>query len=248
MESVQNMKKIFIIKAGNTFSDIENIFGGFDQWARDLMGNVNLEVLTLDVNKDFQLPDVKKCAGVVITGSHAMVSEKLAWSEQIAQWIPRLIEAKIPLLGICYGHQLLAHALGGKVGFHPKGKEVGTVEVTLLRDGLKDSLFKDVTESFKAHVTHAQTVLTLPTAAVRLAENSFEPNHAFRIGHSAWGVQFHPEFSDVIMRLYIEKQEGDLEKGGQDVVGLLQNVKKTPLSTSILKNFAAIIMKRTASK
>lgn len=242
------MKKIFIIKAGNTFSDIENRFGGFDQWTREIMGKVSLEVLSIDVNNNFQLPDVKECAGVVITGSHAMVTEKLAWSELIAQWIPKLIEVKIPLLGICYGHQLLAHALGGEVGFHSKGKEIGTVKVDLLSDGLEDFLFQDVADTFKAHVTHAQTVLKLPTAAIRLAKNSFEPNHAFRIGECAWGVQFHPEFSDVIMRLYIEKQEEDLEKSGRNLAGILKNIARTPQSTLILKNFASIIMKKAASK
>ncbi len=242
------MKKVFIIKAGNTFADIENQFGGFDKWTKSFMGNVDFDILTLDVNTEIQLPLVGECAGIVITGSHSMVTERLAWSEKIALWIPRLIEAKIPLLGICYGHQLIAHALGGEVGFHPNGKEVGTVDVNILSDGLKDSLFKDVAETFKANVTHAQTVLKLPPAAMRLAENSFEPNHAFRIGEYAWGVQFHPEFSDEIMRLYIEKQAGDLEKAGHDVADLLQNVTTTPCSASILKNFAAIIMKKTASK
>lgn len=242
------MKKVFIIKAGNTFPDIEHKFGGFDQWIKSFMGKVNFEILTLEVNGEIRLPLAEKCAGVVITGSHSMVTEHLAWSEHIAQWIPGVIEAKIPLLGICYGHQLLAHALGGKVGYHPKGKELGTVDVNLMSDGLDDPLFKGVPTKFKAHVIHAQTVLRLPPTATRLAENSFEKNHAFRLGECAWGVQFHPEFSDEIMRLYIEKEKGDLEKVGLDVAFLLKNVTMTPRSTSILRNFAVIIMEKMMSE
>src|SRR5690348_8631928 len=69
-------------------------------------------------------------AGVVVTGSHSMVSHREPWSERAAQWLAGVVESdRVPVLGICYGHQLLAHALGGEAGDHPAAIEIGTVQV-----------------------------------------------------------------------------------------------------------------------
>jgi GMP synthase (glutamine-hydrolysing) len=154
----------------------------------------------------------------------------------MADWIPSLIEANIPFLGICYGHQLLAHALGGRVGFHPGGKEVGTVDVHLLPESLTDPLFGSLPSPF-------QTVLSLPKGAVRLAWNSFEPNHAFRIGSCAWGVQFHPEYDKNIMESYVVEQAKELEAAGRDVAELLRTIRDTPVAVSILSRFALLSAK-----
>jgi len=171
-----------------------------------------------------------------------MVTDNLPWSARVAEWIPTLMELNVPFLGICYGHQLLAHALGGEVGFHPKGTEVGTVDIHLLTSYSNDPLFKSLPSTFPAHVTHAQTVLTLPQGAVHLATNSFEPNHAFRIGKCAWGVQFHPEYDASIMRSYIVNEAEDLKKEGIDVGPILDSVKETPVAASILRRFYHITM------
>ena len=74
-------------------------------------------------------------AAVVVTGAHDMVPEHALWSETASAWLRELVGRQVPTLGICYGHQLLAHALGGEVGYHPRGSEVGTVSVTLLPAG-----------------------------------------------------------------------------------------------------------------
>ena len=65
-----------------------------------------------------------------------MVSEREPWSERAAEWLREVAQRGIPLLGICYGHQLLAHALGGRVGANPQGREIGTVEVGLYKGNI----------------------------------------------------------------------------------------------------------------
>jgi GMP synthase (glutamine-hydrolysing) len=237
-------KKIFIIKVGTTFPSTAREFGDFDLWTLKGLGCADYEAVVIDAEHGEPLPSAEECAGVVVTGSHDMVTDNLPWSARVAEWIPSLVEGNVPYLGICYGHQLLAHALGGKAGFHPRGTEVGTVEIHLLPASGDDPLFKSLPSTFPAHVTHAQTVLKLPEGAVHLATNSFEPHHTFRVGTCAWGAQFHPEYDASIMRSYIVNEAEDLKKEGIEVQAILNSVKETPLANSILKKFCDIAKSR----
>ena len=233
-------KQLFIIKAGTTYPDTLREYGDFDLWTIRGLGCCHESVRVIDAEHGGQLPGADDCSSVVVTGSHDMVTDNLPWSVRIADWIPSLVDRKIPFLGICYGHQLLAHAMGGRVGFHSEGTEIGTVEITLLPDRAGDALFSALPMSFPAHVSHSQTVIALPEGAVRIAMNSFEPTHAFRIGECAWGVQFHPEYTADIMRSYIIHEKGDLIREGIDILQIMDSVKDTPVAASILKRFNEI--------
>jgi GMP synthase (glutamine-hydrolysing) len=230
-------KKLFIIKVGTTFPATAREYGDFDLWTLKGLGCSGDEVTIIDAEHGEMLPAEKECAGVVVTGSHDMVTDNLPWSVNVAEWIPSLLEANVPFLGICYGHQLLAHALGGDVGFNPKGTEAGTVDVHLLPQYGDDPLFRSLPSTFPVHAIHAQTVGALPHGAVHLAANSFEPNHAFRIGRCAWGVQFHPEYDANVMRSYITNEAEELKKEGIDIRSVLDSVKETPAAASILRSF-----------
>lgn len=242
------MKRLYIIKAGSTFPAIAKQFGDFDTWTAAALGPVDIETCILDSEHSATLPVAGDCAGVVITGSHAMVTDDLPWSVKIEEWIPSLLEAHIPLFGICYGHQLLSRASGGQVGFHPRGKEIGTVPVHLLPDCANDALFCSLPQTFFVHVTHSQTVLRLPPNATCLAANAYEPNHAFRLGDCAWGIQFHPEYNTDIMRSYIKEQADELESAGRDVSELLHSVVETPVAAETLRIFSLMISRHNPKK
>jgi GMP synthase (glutamine-hydrolysing) len=243
-----NTRKIYIIKAGTTFLNTAKHFGDFDTWTASALGAVDVETCILDAEHGAALPSAEECAGVVVTGSHAMVTDELPWSVKLEKWIPSLLKARTPLFAICYGHQLLARAAGGKVGFHPRGKEIGTVQVQLLADCEKDLLFRSLPQTFLAHVVHSQSVLRLPPNATRLASNSYEPNHAFRVGECAWGVQFHPEYNACIMRSYIEEQAVELDSAGVNIPELLNAVEETPVAARILRDFALLVEDLLANK
>ncbi|RPH41049.1 MAG: glutamine amidotransferase [Desulfobulbaceae bacterium] len=238
------MKKINIFKVGTTFPALAHNHGDFDRWTMEGLGIGEIETCVLDVEHGASLPAPEDCAGVIITGSHSMVTDNLPWSIQLEQWLPLLIQAEVPLLGICYGHQLLARALGGEVGYHPAGKEIGTVAIRLLAEASDDPLLHSLPLSFPAHATHSQSALKLPPGSVHLAESEHESNHAFRIGNCAWGVQFHPEFNAAIMRSYIEHQDKDLTSTGMDTVKILGTVEETPVAAEVLACFARIVFQR----
>ena len=175
------MKKLIIVKAGSTFADTAERYGDFDEMTRRGLDLEVGDVRVVDIVQGEILPDPSTCHGVVITGAHCMVTDDLPWSLAIEAWIPSLVQAEVPLLGICYGHQLIGRAMGGHVNFHPRGKEVGTVAVSLRPESRNDLLFDNLPQQFPVHATHAQSVLTLPPGAEILAENDFEVHHAFRI-------------------------------------------------------------------
>lgn len=241
------MKKLFIIKAGSTFTATAERYGDFDELIQSGLGLARQQVRVVNAPAEETLPEPQLCGGVVISGAHCMVTDDLPWSLAIEAWIPRLISAGVPLLGICYGHQLLGRAMGGLVGYHPQGREIGSVEVRRRPECHDDPLFAALPQRFPVHATHAQSVLTLPPGAVHLLENTFEAHHAFRIGGSAWGVQFHPEYTSEVMRDYLLNQASGSIDGGAGIDLNSLPLQETPHASDILKNFARLATGRTAS-
>jgi len=235
------MKPLVIIKAGPTFLSIKQNFGDFDNWVIDASYSPNEVFLVIDMIENPELPNVEWLSGVIITGSHAMVTDQEPWVLKLIDWIPQILKQNIPMLGICFGHQILAQSMGGLVSYHPGGPEIGTVPITLSPEGKQDCLLGTMPKVFMAHTTHAQTVIRLPAEAHLLAENSFEPHHAYRIGKNAWGVQFHPEFTAEIMNEYVSEQASKLMNDGYDVKALQSAICNTVESNGLLKRFMKIV-------
>ncbi len=231
------MKPILIVKAGGTYPDMAARHGDFEDWFIARMDRSEADIQTVSPFSGESLPPPTTLAGIIITGSHAMVTEKHSWSEKTALWVNRAVEADIPLLGVCYGHQLLAHAMGGVVDDNPYGKAFGTVTIRLNKHGGQDPLFDGIQQTFAAHVCHSQSVRQLPAGATLLASSEMDPHHAFVIGTRAWGIQFHPEFNGQILRLYIQRFADDLRAQGIDVDRLLADVRETPQSEALLHRF-----------
>ncbi|MDL2284916.1 glutamine amidotransferase [Oxalobacter sp. OttesenSCG-928-P03] len=156
------------------------------------------------------LPEPADIAGALITGSWSMVTEHLPWSEATADWIKKAMGVKLPLFGVCYGHQLMAYALGGRVGNNPNGAEIGCFSVTLTAEGKKDELTAACPESFSAYLFHRQSVLAPPEGAVILAKSEQDPCQILRYGENACSVQFHPEFTAAILRHACQDHGGSL--------------------------------------
>ncbi len=231
------MKPVLIIKTGNTVQTAYEKVGDFELWIIDSMQAGSGNFTVVEVFKSERLPQPAEVSAAVITGSAAMVTDRLDWSEYTAEWLRQAIAAKLPILAICYGHQLLAHALGGRVDYHQRGREIGTTLVSPLAASVEDILFADIGEPFAANVSHMQTVIELPSGATILASSEFEPHHAVRFSELCWGLQFHPEFEEVAMLSYIKERKDDLISEGMDVKSLLSEVKPTLVARNILKDF-----------
>lgn len=234
-------KPILIVAAGKTFPRIREAQGDFDDWIAAGLGDA-LPQLRIDAQHEpAGLPDPSELSAVVVSGSHAMVSHREPWSEQLALWMRRCVKAQVPVLGICYGHQLLAHAFGGQVDNLPGGPEVGTHAVQLTPEAGRDALFSGLPGQFLAQLVHYQSVLRLPQGAVLLAHSDMEPHQAFRVGSCGWGVQFHPEFSAPAMQAYVEHVGASRDAEGALPASPLQaTIAATPEAARVLARFAAM--------
>lgn len=142
-----------------------------------------------------------ECDAYLITGSPKGVYDDEPWIGQLQAFIRAVHERQHKLVGICFGHQILAHALGGHAEKSEKGWGIGrhTVEVHSQRPWMEPPL-----PSGGFYFCHQDQVTTLPTAAKRLAGNDFCPNGMFVIGDEefgdrVFGLQAHPEFTPEVM-------------------------------------------------
>ena len=238
------MKTVIIIKTGSTFPTTRQRLGDFEDWIICSIGWSKILISVVNVLEGETLPPVDTLSGVIIMGSHGMVTDNETWMQVLSSWIPKILERNIPLLGICFGHQLLAKAMGGYSDYHPKGREIGTVSIKLSPEGRHDRLLGYLPDDFNAHTTHAQTIIKLPENALNLAANPFEAHHAFRLGDSAWGVQFHPEFSASIMKAYVSEQVVTLLREGYDIAELTATICNTDAANRLLKRFMAIVQEQ----
>lgn len=143
-----------------------------------------------------QVPHCLEEDGLIVLGGEMGVhdSREHPWLSDIVVLLQDAVERELPTLGICLGGQLLAHALGGVVARGSAGVEAGLAEVELRPEGQDDALLGGLGR-FPMGSMHDDAVHELPEDSCWLAASARYPHQAFRIGASAWGVQFHPEIS-----------------------------------------------------
>lgn len=154
---------------------------------RNFRRELAADLAEFDVNGG-ELPTGFDYDGVVVTGSRASVYWDDPWIADLLAWVREAVDRGLPHLGVCYGHQVLAEALGGSV--EPLGEyEIGYREIRRVGES---RLLGDLPQRFLAFTTHQDVVAELPPGARPTAENEYG-NHGFERDH-VFTVQFHPEY------------------------------------------------------
>ncbi|HZP65938.1 MAG TPA: glutamine amidotransferase [Rudaea sp.] len=236
--------KLLIVQTGATLPALLRRHGDFPEWFRRGLRVKPEHVDIVRVDAHEALPDARRFQAAVVTGSGAMVSERLDWSERTAAWLADAARAGLPLLGVCYGHQLLAHAFGGHVDYNPRGREIGTVDIHCLPAVAEDELMRGSPPRFRAHATHLQSVLRPPAGAAVLARSALDDCQAIRFAPRVWGLQFHPEFTVEHMRGYLHERSERVDAEGLDAKALTQAVGAAPHARSLLRRFVRIAAER----
>jgi GMP synthase-like glutamine amidotransferase len=147
-----------------------------------------------------ELPDQpEQYDAVVLTGSIANVTSHEAWMDKLYEHIQRLHAAKVKLIGICFGHQAIAHALGGEVA--PANPQVGNVAVDIVRP---QAWMQPAKGSVYLLCGNFQQVVCLPEGAEAIGIQAHCPFPLYQIAEHILGCQYHPEFSPAYMRLYVD--------------------------------------------
>ena len=228
---------LLIVQVGTPPAEIRVPLGDLSDWFSRALGLPVDEVETVRVFEGEKLPRPDTSRVAVITGSWAMVTDRLPWSEETAQWIRDAMDIGMPLFGVCYGHQLMAHALGGRVDYHPGGREVGCKTISLLPAAADDTLLSDWPLTFKAHLTHEQSVIELPPGARVLASSEHDPHQIVRYGPNAISTQFHPEFTPQVSEACIRRRADVLRNDGTDPNALIRALEDTGEARRLLVSF-----------
>jgi GMP synthase (glutamine-hydrolysing) len=224
-----------ILVAGDPVPKTQERAGGFASLVRaGLAGAWHGGFVEVDVRTAESLPPPERFAGLIVTGSASSVTERAPWMLRIEAYLARAVELEHPLLGICFGHQLLGQALGGLVEPNPRGREMGTVELAIIAD---DPLLDRSIEPALAHATHVDSVTVLPKGAQILAATELDPHAALRFGARAWGVQFHPEFDARVMAEYISTRSELLTQEGRDPAAMLGGIAPAQAGQAVLGRF-----------
>ncbi len=231
------MKPIAFIKTGRTLAEINLKHGDFDDWFQSSMQLKKAAIRVFQVDEGDDPGPVEKYAGILVTGSPAMVTDHEPWSLQAGHWLQGAIHAKIPVLGVCYGHQLLAQTLGGDVGPNPNGREMGSQKLDLNVHADDDLLTQGLPTQLIVQKTHLQSVLVPPPNAVVLGGYDADPYAFLRFSEKAWGMQFHPEFTTSIMRAYISSRSQDINDEGGNAADLISRISKSPSGEALLQRF-----------
>ncbi len=200
------MPRVDILMAGRTLATIRERRGDFDSWFQErpeVKANYRVHFLfdgdTMPVPADSD--------GWIITGSSDSVNDDLPWLPAAKDGIARAVDDGHPVLGVCFGHQLLAASTGGRVGLNPEGWELGSATVTLTKAGTASHLFQGMGRRFPVYQTHREVVTNLPPGTQVLATNDIGLQ-AFQLDGLVFGVQFHPEFTEEIARMYVRLRSG----------------------------------------
>ncbi|MBL8684265.1 MAG: glutamine amidotransferase [Myxococcales bacterium] len=238
-----SQRRLCVLVTGETVELVRERFGEFQQFFERAIGDRwtgGYEAIDARTDDPARALD-PGYAAVIVTGSPSSVTERAPWMLRAEEALRALVDREKPLLGVCFGHQLLASALGGEVRRNPAGRRLGTHLVRVRAED--DALFAGLDRELRVNVSHEDHVAVRPTrgAIAHLAETDHDSFHAFRAGNRAWGVQFHPEFSDEITRGYVHARRALLVRAGLDPDAILARIEATPAGPRLLENFVAIV-------
>ena len=194
-------------------------------WFGDWLGDAGLWLDVLRAHRGAPIPtDLAGYAGLMVLGGEMGAGDDAthAWLTATKALIRHVVAKEQPFLGICLGHQLAAVALGGEVVANPNGPATGITPIALTRAGREDELLGLLGPDAVAVQWNDDVVARLPVGTVELARSPDGSVQAARFGENAWGVQFHPELSPEVFRLWTgDKPSAEhLRADGVDIAGV----------------------------
>lgn len=230
---------IVLIRFGVPIASTRARLGDYSMWFQRAL-DVPLGVVDLRDPAE-RIPD--EAAGVIIMGSPQAAYDPHPWIPRALDEARALLAGDRPVLGVCFGHQLLTVARGGAVERNQRGVEVGTVDVDLNAAAADDPLFGSFGRTMRINNSHDDAVVRLPDVdpPTLLGSTPKDPHQVLRWGERAWSVQFHPEMTARETRLAIDWRTPRLTAEGGDAQAVRGAASDTPDGVRLLRRFVEIV-------
>ncbi|NMH64156.1 glutamine amidotransferase-related protein [Shewanella salipaludis] len=235
--------KIGILQCDDVSEPLLQAHGNYPEMFHELLTGLD-ETIGICIYRvmDSEYPAaIDECDAYIISGSRHSVNEDLAWIRTLEAYVRELYLANKKLVGICFGHQLMAKALGGEVIQSPKGWGVGVATTEITR---KQPWMTQDEERMSLLVSHQDQVSVLPAAAQVLAASDFCPFYMVQIDAHFLGIQGHPEFSKAYSRDLMEARRhripaGRIAQGLESLSQPLDNRRVTQWLIDFIRHDAA---------
>lgn len=197
--------KIAILLCGHVHPDLVDEHGQYSEMVASLLDphHEAIEYASFDVTQEQFPRDNSDFDAVIISGSHVSVYDDYPWIKSLETYLQALIQTNKKIIGICFGHQILAQCLGGEVIKSPKGWGIGSYQTRLVE---KRAWMHQPLETLNLLVSHQDQVVKAPTQANILYQSSFCPNYMMQIDEHILTVQGHPEFKADYLKVLIKQR------------------------------------------
>lgn len=206
--------KIGLLKCDTVPRELHYLKGDYSDMFQRLFSDYckDVAIVVYDVTRGEYPASLNEVAGYLSTGSRFAVYDDEPWIIRFRDFVKRLFEERKKFVGICFGHQMIAHALGGRVVKSDRGWGLGVKRVHLLRDM---PWMAPPLSGYDLIVTHQDQVDVLPPGAVLLGENSYCPFSMFQLSDHFLSMQAHPEFEADFVRELLQSR---LKRIGREVI------------------------------
>jgi len=239
--------KIGILEAGLLHDHLADRFDPYPVMFERFLGLADreLEFAAYSVVRGQMPASISECDGWLISGSKHGVYDQLEWMSPLQDFIRELAQARVPLIGVCFGHQIIAAALGGKVVKSDKGWGVG---VQRYRVDQTHAWMQEQPASFGLYAYHQDQIVILPESATVFASSEFCPFAGLSYGDSIISVQAHPEFEEDYERVLLELFGGTLVPAEVSQAALADMDAGASADTRLLADwFAEFFLSREAA-
>lgn len=230
--------KVAILQCDNVVERFQEDFGNYPQMITDLLNSVenNLEIGTFDVQKGEYPQNINDWELFITTGSKASVNDNEDWIIDLIEFTKLLGVTKKKLVGICFGHQIIALARGGSVAESDKGWGIGIASNNIL---IQTDWMDNEQHELKLIVSHKEQINQLPQGAVVIAQSDFCPYFMVQWDDHFLSVQGHPEWNKLYSKTLMNDRRSiiPVKRIEQGLTSLEKNINNQQFARWII-NFA----------
>jgi GMP synthase-like glutamine amidotransferase len=194
--------KVGLLECDDVVGRFPEVEGGYREMFTALLPQFQFSFFPVHRNA---FPDnTGQCDAWLCSGSKYSVYENHDWIQRLSEFIRNLRQQEKPFVGICFGHQMLAHALGGEVAKAKQGWGAGVLPVEVLK---QEPWMQPARDAIRIQHMHQDQVQRLPGEAVLLARSPHCDVAMFRVGATMLGIEGHPEFTVPYARALIKARK-----------------------------------------